>query len=154
MSLSISCLWALMGAFIYMVTLNLHRNLQSGCYYFQVTCEHMILEGNIHLVKVTQKVRGLACSSKPGWDSPQYDHHTSLWLVDGQTFHRLRAEFHRGHFTLNLNSREHGTRETTKSAGQRPDLQVNLVSSSASLSQWHLPSWNLEQESHHVVSWW
>ena len=42
MSLSISCLWALMGAFIYMVTLNLHWHLQSGCYYFQVTGEHMI----------------------------------------------------------------------------------------------------------------
>lgn len=61
MCLSISCIWALTGAFIYIITLNPPRNPQRN-YYFQVTGQHMTLEGDINLLKVTQPVRGLASS--------------------------------------------------------------------------------------------
>lgn len=58
MFLSISCVWALTGAFIYIITLNSHSDLQGGYYYFQVTGEHLTLKGDIHLLKVMQLVSG------------------------------------------------------------------------------------------------
>lgn len=62
MCLSVSCVWALTGAFIYVITSNPRRNLQGGYCYFQVTGEHMTLEGSSNLLRITQPARGLACS--------------------------------------------------------------------------------------------
>ena len=82
------CVWAPMGAFMYMVTLDSHRDLQSGYWYFQVPGEYVTTESSIHLLKVTLTVRGLACSLHLA-ETLNYDHHTWLWLVDGQTFRHL-----------------------------------------------------------------
>lgn len=69
------CVWAPVGAFMYMVTLNSHRDLQSGYCYFQVTGEYVTPESSIHLLKVTSTVRGLACSLHLA-ETLNYDHHT------------------------------------------------------------------------------
>lgn len=45
----LSCM-GMKGAFMYIITLNSHRNLQGGYYDFQVTGEHMTLEGDINVL--------------------------------------------------------------------------------------------------------
>lgn len=50
MCLSISCIWALKSAFIYIITLNPLRNPHRN-YYFQVTGQHTTLEGDINLLR-------------------------------------------------------------------------------------------------------
>lgn len=45
----LSCM-GMKGAFMYIITLNSHRNLQGGYYDFQVTGEHMTLERDINVL--------------------------------------------------------------------------------------------------------
>lgn len=136
------CVWAPVGAFIYMVTLNSHRDLQSGYCYFQVDRRVCDSWKQYPFAQGHPDSEGTGLLSASGWDPQLWPSHltlTSRWT----DFPPSGAESHRGQFTRNLSLREHCTSDT-RSPRQRPDLHMNPVTSSTSLSWCHLPRWGLE----------
>lgn len=128
MPLNIFYVWAVTGAFMYIIILDSHRSVckvDSVISKLQVNiC--LLRTSSVNLLMVTELVRSLVYSLFQAFlISPTISHHhTSLSLEDRHTYYHIWAEIHMGNFILNP-SPQHN--EMTESAMPKPDLWMHPV---------------------------